>query len=98
MKHTEDTLKTKPNADINGILRQMVYGNDKDIIRLNLDFCTNAGVVMVLAFEHKIGVEFIDGFGWTASHPYNQISASCYDNPLRAVVMCLILHLQERGV
>lgn len=59
------------------------------------DYCTDWNATMPLAVEHEITLDKIDGYGWGASQLYTDISFSCYDNPLRAIVICLIKAMEN---
>lgn len=62
------------------------------------DYCNTWSAIGPLIEKHEIGIEFIDGFGWTASEPHTEHgnTVSDYDNPRRAAVKCLI-QLLEAG-
>lgn len=90
-------LKLYPNATV---VRSMHDDESVTIIvageftKIMVDYCNNPNDIMPLAFERKIGVDFIDGFGWTAEYFYSDISFSCYDKPLRAIA-CLLLMMED---
>lgn len=56
-------------------------------------FTEDPSDIMPIAIEYKIGVEFIDGYGWTASSSYvgDDLVFSCYDNPYRAIAICFLM-------
>ena len=57
------------------------------------DYCNSPADIMPIAIEYKIGVEFIDGYGWTASSAYggDDLVFSCYDNPYIAIAICFLM-------
>jgi len=81
-------------AQVKGITRQgnlffVDVGGELDITVTRGDYCNNPSDMMPLVFENKIGLEFIDGFGWTADN--GDLVASCYDKPLRAYAIVYLL-------
>lgn len=113
MKYTAEQLGAMPENELNGVLRRLVYGDDKDVIRLNIDFCNDAGATMALALDQALSINVACQFDYhlgDGKWVVSEYVAACHgmtidvggkyfndDNPLRAAVCCLILVLQERN-
>lgn len=56
------------------------------------DYCGSDSDAGPVIDENKIGTEFIDGFGWTATAPFaSTITASCYDSRRRAAMIVFLM-------
>lgn len=51
--------------------------------------------ICLLQFEHKVGINSLQNGGWEAYHPPTDIYYEDND-PLNAIICCLILVLQEQ--
>ncbi len=61
------------------------------------DYCNNWSDIGPLIESYLIELEYLDGFGWTASAAPNQdCASSCYDNPKRAAAICIIKLLESK--
>lgn len=59
-------------------------------------FTSDWNATMPLAVDNEITLDKIDGYGWTASRIYTDITHSCHSDPLRAIVICLIKALESK--